>query len=148
MTDPNEEYHALRFHPDAVKIVRAGQRREGRALRMPLHCSAGHRTGVALELVVSEDNGLDDEDYRSVPPQIVMSWGRDLAVTANPGKAVRADPYWAGDGTGKVWPEVTTIHCRCGWSAQRQHLKLLRAAIERIVKVRQGQQSSYRITLT
>lgn len=115
------ENHAL------IELVRKRERHAySSPPRIPLYCS-GHRTGVALVLMTS--NEIDEG--APVPEHIELLTVPD-AKANQPGTAEHGQSY--------------TVRCgTCGRSTRKQDVKLLRAALECLAK---SDTRGYSITIT
>lgn len=133
------EFYALTLDPAAIALVRAGQRREDRPLKVVLMCS-GHRTGVSMALVIDDEVG-SDEDWRRVPEHILMYAVKD--INGPDGAFGNGDPSFTSEAR-----SYTIVCGTCDRQIRRQNVKLLREALKCIVESRQGQKGGYRISIT
>lgn len=139
MTDLGAEYMALMQNRLAILAVRARQKRENRVLRIPLYCE-GHRTGVAIELMVMNEDG----EGQTVPDHLLIYTVPDLKAD-KPGTAENGHSYAGHQTTGQSY----TIHCgTCGRAITRQNVKLLRATIECVIMAGRDPKSGWRISIT
>lgn len=111
MTGLGAEYIALMQNRLAILAVRARQKRENRVLRIPLYCE-GHRTGVAIELMVMNEDG----EGQTVPDYLLIYTVPD-AKADKPGTAENGHSY-AGTKP-QVSPTPSTAGRVAGQSAAR-----------------------------
>jgi hypothetical protein len=123
-------YRELMFSPEAIELVRSRERAGYHSTPgIPLYCT-GHRTGVALVLMV--DNEIDEGT--PVPDHIVMLCRPDRKARAA-GAAAQGKSY--------------TIQCgTCGRPTSRQDAWLLETALKCLVAADTQKGKGYRITIT